>query len=70
MVFASHTEAKWYLLIDEFGGKGYARSSLLLSAPGSGRCPGHEVPAGARHGTVLPVTRQEHERLLGAGAVG
>lgn len=68
-VFASGTTRKWYLFIDEFGGRGYV--PFESTALDSGRwtvCTGHTLPPGARHGTVLPVTRQEYERLLAAYA--
>ncbi|MFF2730454.1 immunoglobulin-like domain-containing protein [Streptomyces sp. NPDC058008] len=71
VVFASLTEAKWYLFIDEFGGRGYV--PFESTDLGSGRwtpSAGHSLPAGARHGTVLPVTRREYERLLAAHAMG
>ncbi|MDQ0797292.1 immunoglobulin-like domain-containing protein [Streptomyces sp. B1I3] len=66
-VFASGTEAKWYLLIDEFGGRGYVPfESTDLDSGRWTMATDYSLPAGARHGTVLPVTRQEYERLLRA----
>ncbi|MFJ8887367.1 hypothetical protein ACIRJR_28710 [Streptomyces sp. NPDC102402] len=70
-VFRSDTEEKWYLLIDEFGGRGY----VLFETDdlGSGKwtvSAEYELPPGARHGSVLPVTQEEYERLLGAYAMG
>ena len=68
-VFASGTEPKWYLFIDEFGGRGYVPfESTDLDSGRWTMCTGHALPAGARHGSVLPVTRQEYERLLTAYA--
>ncbi|MEU0303207.1 glycoside hydrolase family 43 protein [Streptomyces sp. NPDC006175] len=70
-VFKSNTEEKWYLLIDEFGGRGYVPfESTDLDSGRWSVSTGYALPAGARHGTVLPVTQEEYERLLGAYAVG
>ncbi|MFJ4623535.1 family 43 glycosylhydrolase [Streptomyces sp. NPDC088812] len=66
-VFRSNTEDKWYLFIDEYGGRGYV--PFETTDLGSGRwtaCAGHRLPASPRHGTVLPVTREEYDRLLAA----
>ena len=70
-VFKSNTEEKWYLLIDEFGGRGYVPfESTDLDSGHWSVSTDYSLPAGARHGTVLPVTQEEYERLLGAYAVG
>lgn len=70
-VFRSHTEEKWYLLIDEFGGRGYVPFETDDLDSGTWTMSArYELPPGARHGTVLPVTQEEYERLLGAYAVG
>ncbi|MFC8592666.1 immunoglobulin-like domain-containing protein [Streptomyces atroolivaceus] len=70
-VFRSNTEEKWYLLIDEFGGRGYVPfESTDLDSGRWTMSTDHALPAGARHGTVLPVTRHEYERLLGAFTMG
>ncbi|WP_346771997.1 glycoside hydrolase family 43 protein [Streptomyces sp. JH34] len=70
-VFASNTEAKWYLFIDEFGGRGYVPfESTDLDSGRWTASTGHALPKGARHGSVLPVTRGEYERLLETFAVG
>ncbi|MCT2582310.1 glycoside hydrolase family 43 protein [Actinophytocola gossypii] len=66
-VFKSNTEDRWYLFIDEFGGRGYVPFTTTDLA--SGRwdlATGHELPARPRHGTVLPVTRAELERARAA----
>ncbi|MFJ7998225.1 family 43 glycosylhydrolase [Streptomyces sp. NPDC096310] len=68
-VFKSNTEEKWYLFIDEFGGRGYI--PFETTDLDSGRwtmSENYELPASPRHGTVLPVTRAEYDRLLGAYA--
>jgi sucrose-6-phosphate hydrolase SacC (GH32 family) len=65
LVFKSNTEDKWYLFIDEFGGRGYVPFETTDLA--SGRwTPSSDValPARPRHGTVLPVTQAEYDRLL------
>lgn len=67
LVFKSNTEQKWYLFIDEFGGRGYVpfesidgNLSKWVSAPQ------YSLPPRPRHGTVLPVSAAEHGRLLRA----
>ncbi|MFI6206778.1 family 43 glycosylhydrolase [Streptomyces sp. NPDC051041] len=66
-VFKSNTEEKWYLFIDEYGGRGYV--PFETTDLDSGRwtpSADHQLPASPRHGTVLPVTQQEYDRLLAA----
>lgn len=66
-VFKSNTEEKWYLFIDEYGGRGYLPFETTDLA--SGRWTpsiGYQLPASPRHGTVLPVTQEEYDRLLTA----
>ncbi|MGP3920199.1 glycoside hydrolase family 43 protein [Nonomuraea sp. 10N515B] len=70
-IFRSTIEQKWYLLIDEFRGRGYVPFETSDPAGGVWR-PAEEfvLPQGARHGSVLPVTRAELERVrthYGAG---
>ncbi|WP_171074544.1 family 43 glycosylhydrolase [Nonomuraea basaltis] len=70
-IFKSNTEEKWYLFIDEFGGRGYV--PFETTDLDSGRwtpSTGYSLPARPRHGTVLPVTRAEYERLLETYAPG
>ncbi|NGO70314.1 glycoside hydrolase family 43 protein [Streptomyces sp. SB3404] len=65
-VFKSNTEDKWYLLVDEFGGRGYV--PFETTDLGSGNwtpSSGYALPAHPRHGSVLPVTREEYNRLAG-----
>ncbi|MFV2118769.1 immunoglobulin-like domain-containing protein [Streptomyces sp. Act-28] len=65
-VFKSNTEDKWYLFIDEFGGRGYV--PFETTDLGSGRwtmSEDHALPRSPRHGTVLPVTGAELDRLRG-----
>ena len=63
-VVRSLTDDRWYLFIDEFGGRGYVPFwSTDLGAARWTMAADHRMPARARHGSVLPVTRAEHEAL-------
>jgi hypothetical protein len=65
-VFKSNTENKWYLFIDEFGGRGYVPFETTDLASGRWTMStGFRLPSSPRHGTVLPVTKAEHNRLTG-----
>ncbi|WP_329046164.1 family 43 glycosylhydrolase [Amycolatopsis sp. NBC_01488] len=62
--FKSNTENKWYLFIDEFGGRGYVPfESTDLNSGQWTMSAGAHLPASPRHGTVLPVTQAEMNRL-------
>ncbi|MFC3897877.1 family 43 glycosylhydrolase [Lentzea rhizosphaerae] len=62
--FKSNTENKWYLFIDEFGGRGYVPFETTDLASGKWTMStGAKLPASPRHGTVLPVTQAELTRL-------
>lgn len=66
-VFKSNTEDKWYLFIDEYGGRGYVPFETTDLDSGEWLpCENHQLPPSPRHGTVLPVTREEYDRLLAA----
>ncbi|MEU2912357.1 family 43 glycosylhydrolase [Streptomyces massasporeus] len=66
-VFKSNTEKKWYLFIDEYGGRGYVPFETTDLASGTWTpSANYQLPASPRHGTVLPVTQQEYDRLLAA----
>jgi beta-xylosidase len=68
-IFKSNTEEKWYLFIDEFGGRGYIPfESTDLESGVWKMSTGYSLPSRPRHGTVLPVTQAEYDRLLGAYA--
>ncbi|MFD6091826.1 family 43 glycosylhydrolase [Oerskovia sp. NPDC060338] len=64
-IFKSNTEEKWYLFIDEFGGRGYVPFETTdLNADEWKMSTGYEMPSRPRHGTVLPVTQTEYDALL------
>src|SRR5207302_10636173 len=63
-IFKSNTENKWYLFIDEFGGRGYVPFSSTDIASGKWTmASNYQLPSSPRHGTVLPVTQAEYDRL-------
>ncbi|MFC9243657.1 family 43 glycosylhydrolase [Streptomyces sp. NPDC057136] len=67
LVFKSNTEEKWHLFLDEFGGRGYIPFESTDLASGVWTpSTGYDLPAKPRHGTVLPVTQSEYDRLLRA----
>ncbi|MEU4427343.1 family 43 glycosylhydrolase [Actinoplanes sp. NPDC024001] len=64
LVFKSNTEEKWYLFIDEYGGRGYVPFSTTdLNSGVWTPETSYSLPSRPRHGTVLPVTAAEHERI-------
>lgn len=64
-VFKSNTEEKWYMFIDEFGGRGYVPFETTDLDSGEWTLSAsYELPASPRHGTVIPVTQSEYEQLL------
>ncbi|MFF4032545.1 family 43 glycosylhydrolase [Streptomyces sviceus] len=66
-VFRSNTEKKWYLFIDEYGGRGYVPFETTDLDSGTWTpSTNYQLPASPRHGTVLPVTQKEYDRLLAA----
>jgi beta-xylosidase len=66
-VFKSNTEKKWYLFIDEYGGRGYVPFETTDLDSGKWTpSTNYQLPSSPRHGTVLPVTQAEYDRLLGA----
>jgi beta-xylosidase len=66
-VFKSNTEKKWYLFIDEYGGRGYVPFETTDLDSGKWTMSAdYQLPASPRHGTVLPVTQAEYDRLLAA----
>ncbi|MEW2402397.1 family 43 glycosylhydrolase [Streptomyces sp. NPDC046862] len=70
-VFKSNTEDKWYLFVDEFTGQGYLPFETTDLDSGKWTpCEDFQLPPGARHGAVLPVTRAEYDRLAGTYTPG
>ncbi|NUT48623.1 MAG: glycosyl hydrolase family 43, partial [Saccharothrix sp.] len=66
-VFKSNTEDRWYLFIDEFGGRGYVPFETTDLASGRWTlAANYELPSRPRHGTVLPVTKAELDRVRAA----
>jgi hypothetical protein len=64
-VFKSNTEDKWYLFADETPKRGYLPFETTDLAGGKWRMPtDYALPANPRHGTVLPITQAEYDRLL------
>ncbi|SFF06022.1 Ig-like domain (group 2) [Paenibacillus algorifonticola] len=64
-VFKSNTEEKWYMFIDEFGGRGYVPFETTDLDSGEWKIStNYELPSRPRHGTVIPVTQAEYDRLL------
>ncbi|KND42819.1 family 43 glycosylhydrolase [Streptomyces stelliscabiei] len=65
LVFKSNTEEKWYAFLDEFGGRGYIPFETKdLDSGVWTPSTGYDLPSKPRHGTVLPVTQAEYDRLL------
>ncbi|MFI9544102.1 family 43 glycosylhydrolase [Streptomyces sp. NPDC052016] len=65
LVFKSNTEEKWYAFLDEFGGRGYIPFETTdLDSGVWTPSTGYDLPSRPRHGTVLPVTQAEYDRLL------
>ncbi|MEU6353901.1 family 43 glycosylhydrolase [Streptomyces sp. NPDC047072] len=67
LVFKSNTEEKWYAFLDEFGGRGYIPFETTDLDSGTWTpVADYDLLARPRHGTVLPVTQAEYDRLLRA----
>jgi hypothetical protein len=65
LVFKSNTENRWYLFIDEYGGQGYVPFTTTDLDSGTWTKVGsYSLPSSPRHGTILPVTQAEYDRLL------
>jgi hypothetical protein len=64
LVFKSNTENRWYLYIDEYGGRGYIPFTTTdLTAGQWSMVTSYTMPDRPRHGTVLPVTQAEYDRI-------
>ncbi|KAA8784353.1 DUF4959 domain-containing protein [Paenibacillus amylolyticus] len=65
-IFKSNTEEKWYLFVDEFGGRGYIPFETTNLASGQWTLSSnYNLPASPRHGTVIPITQSEYDSLSG-----
>ncbi|NMO97327.1 glycoside hydrolase family 43 protein [Paenibacillus lemnae] len=65
IIFKSNTEEKWILFIDEYGLRGYIPLETDDLDSGSWRLPEqYSLPGTLRHGSVIPVTTEEYDRLL------
>ncbi|SFM24306.1 LPXTG-motif cell wall anchor domain-containing protein [Gracilibacillus orientalis] len=63
-IFKSNAEEKWYLFIDEFGGRGYVPFETTDLDSGEWTIPEeYDLPDRPRHGTVLPITAKEYQAL-------
>ncbi|MGM0876511.1 MAG: glycoside hydrolase family 43 protein [Bacillota bacterium] len=64
IVFKSNVEEKWYLFIDEYGLRGYLPLETTDLASGKWVMPKEfSLPFKPRHGSVIPVTQEEYNRL-------
>ncbi|MFC8302996.1 immunoglobulin-like domain-containing protein [Specibacter sp. NPDC057265] len=67
-VFKSNTEEKWYLFIDEFGGRGYVPFETTDLDSGTWTpSAAYTMPTAPRHGSVIPVTAAEMAALAAIG---
>lgn len=63
-VFKSNTEEKWYLFVDEFGGRGYVPLETTdLDSGVWNISPKYDLPNSPRHGTVIPITKPEYDAI-------
>ncbi|NIK75091.1 O-glycosyl hydrolase [Paenibacillus castaneae] len=63
-VFKSNTEEKWYLFVDEFGGRGYVPLETTDLDSGVWKVsPDYDLPNSPRHGTVIPITKTEYDAI-------
>jgi hypothetical protein len=70
-VVRANDGGRWYLFIDEFGLRGYVPFTATdLAAERWTMVTDHAMPSRARHGSVLPVTRSEHDALMAAFGAG
>ncbi|MFJ8820330.1 family 43 glycosylhydrolase [Streptomyces sp. NPDC102467] len=64
LVFKSNAEDKWYLFVDDYTGGGYIPFETGDLAGGAWtKAADYRLPSAPRHGTVLPVTRAEYDRI-------
>lgn len=64
LVFKANNEEKWYLFIDEYGARGYVPFETDDLTSGQWTIENnYQLPSRPRHGTVLPITQQEYDRV-------
>jgi len=64
-IFKSNTEEKWYLFVDEFGGRGYVPFETTDLASGEWvLSSNYSLPSSPRHGTVIPITQSEYDAIF------
>ncbi|AQP43624.1 LamG-like jellyroll fold domain-containing protein [Tessaracoccus flavus] len=66
-IFKDNEADKWYMFIDEFGGRGYVpfETTNLDGDRTEWTIPdSYDMPSRPRHGTVLPITQEEWSRVL------
>ncbi|WP_100405576.1 glycoside hydrolase family 43 protein [Bacillus solitudinis] len=67
IIFKSNIEEKWYLYIDEYGLRGYLPLETTNLDSGEWTEPDHySLPFKPRHGSIIPITLSEYDRLLSA----
>lgn len=67
LVFKSNTEEKWYMLIDEYGGRGYVPFETTDLAGGQWTpSSNYSLPGRPRHGMILPLTAEQYQTLQNA----
>jgi uncharacterized protein YjdB len=65
-IFKSNTDEKWYLFVDEFGGRGYIPFETTNLASGIWTLSSnYNLPANPRHGTVIPIKQSEYDAIHG-----
>ena len=70
-IFKSNTEDKWYLFVDEFGGRGYVPLETTDLDSGIWNISAsYELPTSPRHGTVIPITQSEYDLLYAKYVAG
>ncbi|WP_225993083.1 glycoside hydrolase family 43 protein [Actinomadura rudentiformis] len=66
-VFKSNTEDRWYAFMDESSGRGYIPfTTRELDKPSWSIPDDYDLPSRPRHGTVLPITKAELDRVRAA----
>ncbi|GAB4004736.1 hypothetical protein GCM10029992_50610 [Glycomyces albus] len=67
LVFKSNTEEKWYMFIDEYGGRGYLPFETTdLSGGQWSPSSNYSLPGRPRHGMILPLTAEQYQTLQNA----